>query len=146
MKCKHCTTSISPSNNSLWYKVCRIFFFARRLDFRFGPFGFFSVFYSIRRSDFGFGFEKMWRLGIDVLSIASRKNIPAYRPGDPGVFHSRCQGLWTHVTLLGLTQTQNFLRSAPHILLNFCKRRTQFNKKHSYLMRCLCDFFFYYKA
>ena len=29
-------------------------------------------------------------------------NIPAYRPGDPGVFHSRCQGLWTHVTLLGL--------------------------------------------
>ena len=29
-------------------------------------------------------------------------NIPAYRPGDPGVFHSRCQGLWTHVSLLGL--------------------------------------------
>ena len=58
-------------------------------------------------------------------------NIPAYRPGDPGVFHSRCQGLWTHVTHLSLTQTPNSCRSAPfvHRLLNFCNRRTEFNKK-----------------
>ena len=42
-------------------------------------------------------------------------NFLAYRSGDPGVFHSRCHGLWTHVTLLGLARTTNSCRSAPHI-------------------------------
>ena len=42
-------------------------------------------------------------------------NIPAYRLGDPGVFHSRCQGLWTHVTLLGLTGHQILCRSASSL-------------------------------
>ena len=55
-------------------------------------------------------------------------NFLAYRSGDPGVFHSRCQGLWTHVTLLDLARTPNSCRSAPHRSLNFCKRLTQFNK------------------
>ena len=40
-------------------------------------------------------------------------NIPAYRLGDPGVFHSRCQGLWTHVILLGLTGHQIFVGAHP---------------------------------
>ena len=39
--CKLCTTSISPSNNPMWHKVCGFFLYFRRLDFRFGPFVFF---------------------------------------------------------------------------------------------------------
>ena len=77
------------------------FFFVRRLDFRFGPFGFFPVFDSTCDliSDSTLKNVKAWyRRCFD----SKLPNIPAYRPGDPGVFHSRCQGLWTHVTLLGL--------------------------------------------
>ena len=76
-------------------------FFVRRLDFRFGPFLFFPVFDSTCDliSDSASKNVKTWyRRCFD----SKPPNIPAYRPGDPGVFHSRCQGLWTHVTLLGL--------------------------------------------
>ena len=78
------------------------FFFVRRLDFRFGPFDFFSVFDSTCDliSDSTSKNMKAWyRRCFD----SKPPNIPTYRPGDPGVFHSRCQDLWTHVTLLGLT-------------------------------------------
>ena len=57
-KCKPCSTSISPSNNSVWHKVCGFLFFVRRLDFRFRPFGFFGFRFDIR-SDSGFGEKKM---------------------------------------------------------------------------------------
>ena len=77
------------------------FWFLSRLDFRFGPFHFFPVFDSTcdLLPDSALKNVKAWyRLCFD----SKPPNIPAYRPGDPGVFHSRCQGLWTHVTLLGL--------------------------------------------
>ena len=46
-------------------------------------------------------------------------DIPAYCPGDPGVFHSRCQaevlGHMAHSSVYR-TRTQISCRSAPHIL------------------------------
>ena len=86
-----CTTSISPSNNSIWHKVCGFFLFLSRLDFRFGPFHFFPVFDSTCDPllDSSSKNVKAWyRLCFD----SKPPNISAYRPGDPGVFHSRCQG------------------------------------------------------
>ena len=77
------------------------FWFLSRLDFRFGPFHFFPVFDSTcdLLPDSALKNVKAWyRLCFD----SKPPNIPAYRPGDPGMFHSRCQGSWTHVTLLGL--------------------------------------------
>ena len=99
--CKPCTASISPSNNPVWHQVCGLFFFVRRLDFRFGPFGFFPVFDStcdLILDSTSQNVKAWYRRCFD----SKPPNIPAYRPGDPGVFHSRCQDLWTHVTLLGL--------------------------------------------
>ena len=112
------------------------FFFVRRLGFRFGPFGFFPVFDSTFDliPDSASKNMKAWY----GQSFHSKPpNIPAYRPGDPGVFHSRCQSLWTHVTLLGLARTPNSCRSAPHLYkwLNFCNQLKEFNKKH---FTCLC--------
>ena len=77
------------------------FSLVRRLDFRFGPFGFCPVFDSAFDliPDSTSKNVKAW---YRRCSDSKPPNIPAYRPGDPGVFHSRCQGLWTHVTLLGL--------------------------------------------
>ena len=68
-----------------------IFLFFRRLDFRFGPFVFFPVFDSTFDliPDSASKNVKAWY----GQSFHSKPpNIPAYRPGDPGVFHSRCQG------------------------------------------------------
>ena len=78
-----------------------IFFFVRQFNFRFGPFLVFPAFASTCDliPDSASKNVKAWyRRCFD----SKPPNIPAYRPGDPGVFHSRCQGLWTHVTLLGL--------------------------------------------
>ena len=127
----------------MWHKVCGFFLFLSRLDFRFGPFRFFPVFDSTCDlvPDSASKNVRAWYL---LCFDSKPPNILAYRPGGPDVFHSRCQGSWTHVTLLGLARTPNSCRSAPHILffLNFCKQLTQFNKNTScHLMRCLCDFF-----
>ena len=71
--CKPCTTSISPRNNSMWDKVCGLFFFVRRLDFRFGLFLFSPVFHLTCDLIPDSASKKMWRLDIDDISIASRQ-------------------------------------------------------------------------
>ena len=71
-------------------------------------------------------------------------NIPAYRPGDPGVFHSRCQGFMDPCHTPRSCSDVKFLDSHPFYIdylmsvnskLNFIKILT--------LIRCLCGFFFY---
>ena len=129
--CKHCTTSISPSNNPMWHKVCGFFLYFRRLDFRFGPFVFFR--FSIRLLIwFRIRLQKLWRLGIDKVSIASRQISLRTVWGTLVCFIRGVKVLWTHVTLLGLARTSNSKKRTPSInrLLNFCKQPTQFNKKH----------------
>ena len=127
--CKHCTASISPSNNPKWHEVCGIFFFFKQFNFRFGPFGF-SGFRLDFRSGSGFGLKKMWRLSIDNVSIASRQISLRAVWGDPGVFHSRCQRFNGHMSHSSVLLGRQILRSAPHLrrLVNFCKLRTQYNK------------------
>ena len=79
--------------------------FVRRLDFRFGPFGFFRS--SIRRSIwFRIQLWKMWKLGIDDVSIASHQiSLRTVRGTLVCFIRGVSQGLWTHVTLLGLNCT-----------------------------------------
>ena len=132
----------SKSKNYAWDKVCGFFFFSR-LDFRFGPFGFFwfSIWFSIW---FRIRLRKMWRLWYRWYFDSRPLDFPAYRPGDPGVFHSRCQShLWTHVTLLGLPRTLNSRRSASPIKHDYliCVNGELNSIKTIKLMSCLCDFF-----
>ena len=104
--CKLCTSSISPSNNPMWYKVCGFFLYFRPLYFRFGPFVFFR--FSIRLLIwFRIRLQKLWRLGIDKVSIASRQISLRTVRGTLVCFIRGVKVLWTHVTLLGLARTSN---------------------------------------
>ena len=98
-------------------------FFVRPLDFRFGPFGFFR--FSIQHSIwFRIQLRKMWKLGIDDVSIASRQSLRTVWGTLVCCIRGVNQSLWTHVTLLGLTRTPNSCRSAPLGFLHFCNRQT----------------------
>ena len=56
-------------------------------------------------------------------------NIPAYRPGDPGVFHSRCQGFMDACHTPRSSSDVKFLEAHPtYIDITICKQPTQFNK------------------
>ena len=70
-----------------------IFFYLKRLDFRVSAFRFFFRF-SIR---FAICFRIRLRKNVKAwyrrYFDSKPPNIPAFRRGDPGVFHSRCQGL-----------------------------------------------------
>ena len=107
------------------------FWFLSRLDFRFGPFHFFPVFDSTcdLLPDSALKNVKAWyRLCFD----SKPPNIPAYRPGTLVCFIRgvKVHGHMSHSSVWR-TRTQNSYRSAPHILFNFCKRLTQFNKNTS---------------
>ena len=89
--CKLCTTSISPSNNPMWHKVCGFFFIFQAIRFSVRSIRLFSVFDSTFDliPDSASKTVKAWYR----QSFHSKPPyIPAYRPGDPGVFHSRCPG------------------------------------------------------
>ena len=130
--CKLCTTSISPSNNLVWHKVCGFVFYILG-DQIFG-----SVYSSF------FGFDSTF----DLIPYSASKTVkawyrqsfhskplnnPAYRPGTLVCFIRGVKVLWTHVTLLGLARTSNSKKRTPSIyrLLNFCNQQTQFNKSTS---------------
>ena len=127
--CKHCTASISPSNNPKWHEVCGIFFFFKQFNFRFGPFGF-SGFRLDFRSGSGFGLKKNVKAQYRQCFDSKPPNILASRLGDPGVFHSKCQRFYGHMSHSSVLLGRQILRSAPHLygVLYFCKLRTRYNK------------------
>ena len=70
-------------------------------------------------------------------------NPAAYCSGDPGVFHSRCQRLWTHVTVLGFPRTPNLVGAHPIYISHLIFVIDELNSiKTLCLMCCLCDFSF----
>ena len=122
-------------------------YFFRRLVFWFDPFVFFR--FSIRVFDLipdpASKNVKAWYR----QSFHSKPpNIPAYRPGDPGVFHSRCQGFMDACHTPRSCSDVKFLEA--HLIytdyLIFCKQLTQFLIKTLSLMCCLCGVFSYFKA
>ena len=126
---KHCTTSISPSNNPMWHKVCGFF---RRLVFWFDPFVFFR--FSIRVFDqIPDSASKNVKAWYRQSFYSKPPNIPAYRPGDPGVFHSRCQGFMDACHTPRSCSDVKFLEAHPIYMdyLIFCKQLTQFFNKNT---------------
>ena len=73
--------------------------------------------------------------------------IPAYRPGDPGVFHSRCQSFMDACHTPRSCSDAKFLDAHPFYMDYFISVTSKLNLiKILTLMRCLCGFFFYFKA
>ena len=75
----------------MWHKVCGFVFYILGDE----------IFGSVHSSFFGFDstFDLIPHSASKTVKAWYRQcfhskppNIPAYRPGDPGVFHSRCQG------------------------------------------------------
>ena len=110
--CKHCTASVSPSNNPKWHEVCGIFFFFKQFNFRFGPFGF-SGFRLDFRSGSGFGLKKCEGL-VSTMFRQQAAKYPCEPSGRPWcVSFEVSKVLWTQVTLLGLAWTSNSQERTP---------------------------------
>ena len=89
---------------------------------------------------------KMLRLVIDKV-YSKPPNIPAYRPGDPGVFHSRCQGFMDACHTPRSCSDVKFLEARPFYIDYFISVNSKLNLiKTLNLMCCLCGVFFYFKA
>ena len=75
-------------------------------------------------------------------------NIPAYRPGDPGVFHSRCQGFMDACHTPRSCSDVKFLEAHPVHIDYFISVNSKLNliKTLKKVMYCLYVFFFYLKA
>ena len=71
-------------------------------------------------------------------------NIPAYRPGDPGVFHSRCQGFMDACHTPRSCSDVKFLEARPFYIDYFISVNSKLNliKTLKYVMRCLYVFSF----
>ena len=142
--CKHCTASISPSNNPKWHEVCGIFFFLKQFNFRFGPFGFFR--FSIRLSIWlRIRFKKMWRLSIDNFSIASHQmSLRAEPSGGTLVCFIRCvKGLMDTCHTPRSCLDVKFLGAHPICVEYLISVNYELNIIKTLELMCrLCDFFF----
>ena len=126
----------------MWHKVCGFFLYFRRyIRFSVRPIRLFSVFdstfdlipYSTTKT------VKAWYR----QSFHSKPpNIPAYRPGDPGVFHSRCQGFMDACHTPRSCSDVKFLEAHPIYIDYFISVNSKLNLiKTLHLMCCLCVFF-----
>ena len=74
-------------------------------------------------------------------------NIPAYRPEDPGVFHSRCQGFMDACHTPRSCSDVKFLEAHPFYIDYLISVNSKLNLIQTLnLMCCLCGFFLYFKA
>ena len=74
-------------------------------------------------------------------------NIPAYRPEDPGVFHSRCQGFMDACHTPRSCSDVKFLEAHPFYIDYLISVNSKLNLiKTLNLMCCLCGVFLYFKA
>ena len=73
---------IGSCNNPMWHKVCRLICSVVRL------FPVFDSTFDLIPDSASKNAKACYRQSFH----SKPPNIPAYRPGDPGVFHSRCQG------------------------------------------------------
>ena len=121
-------------------------YFFRRLVFWFDPFVFFR--FSIRVFDLiPDSASKNVKAWYRQSFHSKPPNIPAYRPGDPGVFHSRCQGFMDACHTPRSCSDVKFLEAHPIYIDYFISVNSQLNViKTLHLICCLRGFFFYFKA
>ena len=121
-------------------------YFFRRLVFWFDPFVFFR--FSIRVFDLiPDSASKNVKAWYRQSFHSKPPNIPAYRPGDPGVFHSRCQGFMDACHIPRSCSDAKFLDAHPFYIDYLMSVNSKLNLiKILTLKRCLCGFFFYFKA
>ena len=146
--CKHCTTSISPSTPIII-----------QCGTRYVGFSIFKAFRSVRSVRLFPIFDSTNDLIPDSASKNAKAwyrqsfhskppDISAYRPGDPGVFHSRCQGFMDACHTPRSCSDVKFLEARPFYIDYFISVNSKLNliKTLKYVMCCLYVFFFYLKA
>ena len=145
--CKHCTASISPSNNPKWHEVCGIFFFFKQFNFRFGPFGFFrfsiglSIWLRIR-------FKKKCEGLVSTMFRQQAAKYPCEPSGGTLVCFIRgVKGLMDTCHTPRSCLDVKFLGAHPICVEYLISVNYELNIIKTLELMCrLCDFFFQFKA